>query len=382
MTSACLLGSTGSIGTQTIDVAKRLPDVRITGLAAKSNWRLVLSQAKETGATAVSLDDDEAARAADANKASFGLPGLEVLSGSEGASSLATRPCVDVVVHAVPGFRGIRPLLASLSAGKRVAFAGKEALVCAGDLIAEETRPLIVPVDSEHSAIFQCLSGERREDVLELVLTASGGALRDYSIEQMRTVTPREVLSHPTWKMGPKVTVDSATLFNKTLEVIEAHHLFGVPFEKIKVVLHRQSTVHSMVTFADGSTKALLSRPDMRSAIAYALTYPKRASLVEPLSPYMGTLTFEEPDLVRFPSLLLGYLAGEMGGTAPCALSCADEILVQEFLSGRIGFLDIHKILEAVLDRCEPCPVTGVEALEEARDWAVNETRSFLLRRR
>lgn len=294
---------------------------------------------------------------------------------------MATLPESDVVVHALPGFSGIRPLLASLQAGKRVAFAGKEALVCAGDLISPYLRagaPL-VPVDSEHSAIFQSLLGEKMEDVAEIVLTASGGALRDYSSDRLAQVTAAEVLNHPTWKMGKKVTVDSASLFNKALEVMEAHHLFGVPYAKIRVVVHRESVVHSMVTFVDGSTKAQAAKPDMRLAIAYGITYPNRFPVVQSLSPYVGTLTFEEPDLQRFPSLRLGFWAGDAGGTAPCVLSVADEILVEEFLAGRIGFLDIHRILEAVLKGYEPKPVTGMEVLETEKAWAERRVRGLLL---
>lgn len=380
LTSLCILGSTGSIGEQTLDVAGSLGNIRVVGLAARSDWRKVLAQARQFGAQVVALEDPSAAERATLEKASFGLEHLRILSGEEAASRLAALPEADVVMHALPGFRGIRPLLSSLASGKRVAFAGKEALVCAGDLLTPYLRSgaQVVPVDSEHSAIFQCLNGERLSDVAEIVLTASGGALRDYTTEQMAGVTPEAVLHHPTWKMGPKVTVDSATLFNKALEVMEAHHLFGMPYSKIKVVVHRESVVHSMVTFVDGSTKAQAARPDMRLAIAYGLTYPKRVPVVPPLSPYTGTLTFEKPDLERFPSLDLGFRAGEMGGTAPCAVSVADEILVDEFLAGRIGFLDIHRILSRVLEDCRPEPVTGVEVLEETRVWATSLVRKLL----
>lgn len=380
MTSLSVLGSTGSIGVQSLDVAESLPGMRVVGLAARSDWRAILTQAAKTGALVVALEDPEAAERAKIEKHSLGLRRLKVLSGDEGASEVAALPGVDVVVHALPGFRGIKPLLASLTAGKRVAFAGKEALVCAGDLIAPYLRSgaSLVPVDSEHSAVFQCLAGERMEEVSEVVLTASGGALRDYSLEEMAGVTASSVLNHPTWKMGKKVTVDSATLFNKALEVIEAHHLFGVPYSKIKVVVHRESIVHSMVTFVDGSTKAQAARPDMRLAIAYGLSYPQRLPVVPSLSPYLGTLTFEEPDLDRFPSLALGFRAGQAGGTAPCVVSVADEILVQEFLSGRIGFLDIPRVLMAVLEDYRPKPVTGVEVLETERAWAEARVRELL----
>ncbi|MGE5578668.1 MAG: 1-deoxy-D-xylulose-5-phosphate reductoisomerase [Bacillota bacterium] len=380
MTSLCILGSTGSIGTQTLAVARNLPDVQVVGLAARSGWRQLLEQAKETGASVVGLEDAESAATAEREKASFGLADLTVLSGKTAASTLAALPDADIVVHAIPGFRGIKPLVASLEAGKRVAFAGKEALVCAGDLLSHHLRAegKVIPVDSEHSAIFQCLLGEPREDVTEIVLTASGGALRDFTLEQMASVTPPIVLNHPTWKMGPKVTVDSATLFNKALEVMEAHHLFGMPMSKIRVAVHRQSIVHSMVTFRDGSTKAQMSRPDMRVAIAYAISYPRRVPVAPSLFPYVGALTFEEPDLDRFPCLGLGFRAQEMGGTAPCALSVADEELVDLFLTGRIRFLDIQETLAGVLDRCRPREVDSVEVLEETRLWATATVRELL----
>lgn len=330
----------------------------------------------------MALEDPVAAGAAEREKEGFGLGHLRVLSGPRGIEECAALSEATVVLHAVPGFAGVLPLMRSLQEGKRVAFAGKEALVSAGELIAPllKARPgILVPVDSEHSAIFQCLMGENRESVSEIVLTASGGALRDYSSDQMRAVTPEEVLNHPTWKMGKKVTVDSATLFNKTLEVMEAHYLFDVPYEKLKVVLHRQSIVHSMVTFADGSTKAQAAVPDMRLAIAYGITYPERRFSAAPsLSPYVGTLTFEEPDTSRFPSLLLGYRAGRMGGTAPCVLSYADEILVKEFLNGRIGFLDIYRVLSRVLDDYEPKPVTDLEVLIREKAWAEARVRELL----
>ena len=307
---------------------------------------------------------------------------MQVLDGPSAAVTIATMPEVDVVVHAIPGFDGIEPLLASLDAGKRIAFAGKEALVSAGELIGQRlarSKGRLVPVDSEHSAVFQCLLGEDPRSVKEVVLTASGGALRDLGLSEMEKVTPEDVLRHPTWKMGKKVTVDSATLFNKALEVIEAHFLFGIPYSNIRVVIHRQSVVHSMVTFVDGSTKAHAARPDMRLAIAYGITYPERPPRAVPsLAPYVGNLTFEEPDLDRFPCLKLGSVAGEMGGTAPCVLSVADEILVHEFLSGRIRFLDIQRTLRAVLDDYVPKEVTGLEVLVQEKRWAERKVRELL----
>jgi 1-deoxy-D-xylulose-5-phosphate reductoisomerase len=363
-------------------VARGLPGVTVAGLAARSSWRHVLLQAKEFRAHLIALEDPSSAEAARREKDALELRDLEVLEGVEGTLKVATMPGADVVVHAIPGFRGVRPLIASLQAGKRVAFAGKEALVSAGELIAPYLRQRdhgLVPVDSEHSAVFQALLGEDPASIAEIVLTASGGALRDFTAEEMSKVTPADVLAHPTWRMGRKITVDSATLFNKALEVVEAHYLFGVPYSRIKVVIHRESVVHAMVTFVDGSTKAQAARPDMKLAIAYGITHPdRRPGIIPSLCPYVGTLTFEEPDFKRFPSLKLGFRAGEMGGTAPCVLSAADEILVEEFLSGHIGFLDIQRVLGAVLDSYEPRGVTGLEVLEAEKAWADRTVRRLL----
>jgi 1-deoxy-D-xylulose-5-phosphate reductoisomerase len=317
----------------------------------------------------IALENPSAARMAEREKASFGLNRLMVLSGPDGIARCAELDEATVVVHAVPGFSGITPLLRALESGKRVAFAGKEALVSAGELVLPYLRRepgRLVPVDSEHSAVFQCLLGEDPESVAEIVLTASGGALRDHDADRLRRVTPEEVLAHPTWKMGKKITVDSATLVNKSLEVMEAHYLFGVPYEKLKVVVHRQSIVHSVVTFVDGSTKAQASVPDMSLAISYGITYPERhPGVVASLSPYYGTLTFEEPDVERFPGVTLGHKAGEMGGTAPCALSHADEFLVREFLAGRIAFTDISRVLCRLLEDYKPRPVDGLAVLRQ-----------------
>ncbi|MGI6666428.1 MAG: 1-deoxy-D-xylulose-5-phosphate reductoisomerase [Bacillota bacterium] len=377
-----MLGSTGSIGLQTLDVVKNDPGLKVVALAAATNWEQILAQAREFGASVIALEDPLAAMAAEREKGSFGLDRVKVLSGPEGVSACAALEDATVVVHAVPGFAGIAPLLGALESGKRVAFAGKEALVSAGDMIEPFLRGnpgRLVPVDSEHSAVFQCLLGEDPGSVAEVVLTASGGALRDYEPERLRHVTPDEVLAHPTWKMGKKVTVDSATLVNKSLEVMEAHFLFGVPYEKLKVVIHRQSIVHSMVTFVDGSTKAQASVPDMSLAISYGITYPERRGGVVPsLSPYQGTLTFEEPDVTRFPGVTLGHRAGKMGGTAPCALSYADEVLVREFLAGRIGFLDICRVLCRLLDDYKPRSVDGLDILYQEAARAGRKVRELL----
>jgi 1-deoxy-D-xylulose-5-phosphate reductoisomerase len=365
---------------QTVEVIKRTPGLEVVGLAAGRNWQRVLEQARMLDVRKVALWDAQAALNADRNKGCMNLEDLEVLSGQEGVQQLASLSSADTVLHAVPGFLGVKLLLRSLESGKRVALAGKEALVSAGELIGpfiEKNK--ILPVDSEHSAIFQCMQGEDPEAVDYITLTASGGAFRDLSKDELSRVTPAQALEHPTWRMGRKITVDSATLFNKALEVMEAHYLFGLPYDKIKVAIHRESIIHSMVTFKDGSTIAQLAPPDMRLPIAYALNYPERKiSIVESAGPFLGTLTFEEPDLERFPCLSIGYEAGRLGGTVPCVLSAADEVVVEAFLSGEVKFTDIHKILKAVLDRCQPKPVTSVDILEQEAEWAARETREVI----
>lgn len=377
-----MLGSTGSIGLQTFEVMSWLSNMKVIGLGSFCNWKTLLSQARKHSAEVVAIYHEESAQQAIRNKASLGLESLHVLSGQQGMCELARLSDVDIVVHAIPGFAGISPLIAGLEKGKRVALAGKEALVSAGDLVTSylgARRDQLIPVDSEHSAIFQCLHGQNKKDVDHIILTASGGAFRDLSSREMQNISPARALEHPTWKMGPKITVDSATLFNKALEVIEAYHLFKMPYDKIKVVIHRQSIVHSMVGFKDGSILAQLSEPDMRLAISYALTYPERCQgVIPPLGFDPCTLTFEQPDYERFPCLKLGYMAGEMGGTAPCVLSYADEMLVDAFLKGKILFTDIYRILAGLLETYVPKKVTGLDILEEEISWARAKIKGIL----
>ncbi|MBP8613371.1 MAG: 1-deoxy-D-xylulose-5-phosphate reductoisomerase [Firmicutes bacterium] len=382
MKKVSVLGSTGSVGLQTLDVIADSADFQVIGLAAHSNWELLLRQAKAFGAKVVGLFDEKAAYLAKSEKGSLGLKDLEVVTGSEGLCRIASLPECDLVVHAIPGFRGVKPLLSSLESGKRVALSGKEALVSAGEIVQTfllSDPNAVIPVDSEHSAIFQCLLGEDRSSIENLILTASGGALRDLSCEELHQIRPSDALKHPTWQMGPKVTVDSATLFNKTLEVMEAHYLFNMPYDSIKVVIHRESIIHSMVSFRDGSTKAQLANPDMRLPIAFALNFPERKKgLVETINPVLGTLTFEEPDVKRFPCLGLGYEAGRMGGTAPCVLSIADEIVVKTFLAGRLPFTEMYNVLRTVLERYEPRRADSLESLECAAVWAESEARKTI----
>ena len=378
-----ILGSTGSVGMQAIQVITNQPGLKAAGLAAYKNWMQILKQAKMLNVPKIALWDTEAARKAEQNKRHMGLGDLEVLPGPQGLMHLASLPCADTVLHAIPGFAGVKLLLSSLENGKRVALAGKEALVCAGELIRPylQKHNMILPVDSEHSAIFQCLQGEKRDDVDYITLTASGGAFRDLTKDELNKIGPAQALRHPTWRMGPKITVDSASLFNKALEVMEAHYLFGLPYDKIKVVIHRESIVHSMVTFRDGSTKAQLAKPDMRLPIAYALGYPNRQPrILKNGHTVIGSLTFEEPDLERFPCLGLGYEAGRIGVTAPCVISVADEIVVREFLYGKVDFVKIYTILKTVLDNHQPKTPNSIEMLEAEAKWAEAETRKAINR--
>lgn len=365
-----VLGSTGSIGRQTLDVVRAFPDrLEVIALAAGSNVTHLESQVREFKPRFVSL----------------GTPGHVPLRESPflgkawhavPLQEIAAHPDVDLVVIATSGRAGLLPTLAAIRAGKTIALANKEVLVMAGEIIMAEARRFnaeIRPVDSEHSAIWQCLQGEGRNPIARIILTASGGAFRDRPIEALWQVTPEEALRHPTWTMGKKVTIDSANLMNKGFEVIEAHWLFGVPFDKIEVVLHPASIVHSMVELADGSIKAQLGVPDMRLPIQYAISYPERWG--NPVLPRLDlaraqTLVFAPIDMTRYPCLKLAFEAGRSGGTYPAALSAADEIAVAFFLEGRIGFLDIPRLLEHVLERHRSIPHPSIEDVLAADAWA------------
>jgi 1-deoxy-D-xylulose-5-phosphate reductoisomerase len=363
-----LLGSTGSIGRQTLDVARELGDrVRIVGLAGHSNLALLRQQAEEFKPEAVVTGPI-------GREALLGVA-PEVLVGSNGMVELCRRPDVDLVVVATAGEAGLLPTLAALESDKLVALANKETLVAAGPVIKEALHSSggqLVPIDSEHSAIWQCLQGEPDGSIERLTLTASGGALRDRSTEELLAVTPQEALSHPTWQMGRKITIDSANLMNKGLEVIEATWLFDVPMDAVDVMLHAQSIVHSLVTFKDGSTKAQMGLPNMRLPIQYALSHPQRwPNKLERLDlATVGTLDFAPVDLSRYPSLQLALEAGRAGGTYPAVLCAADEIAVEAFLTGAIPFTSIPTVIEAVLDAHENCPTPELDDILEASRWA------------
>ncbi|MDX1420714.1 MAG: 1-deoxy-D-xylulose-5-phosphate reductoisomerase [Rubricoccaceae bacterium] len=364
-----VLGSTGSIGTQTLEIAALFPErLTVQALAAGSNWEALAAQARRFRPAAVCIAD-EAARAPLAE--ALAGTATRVLCGREGLCEVAAHEAADVVVAAIVGAAGLRPTLAAVEAGKTVALANKETLVVAGALVrarAAARGATLLPVDSEHSAIFQCLVGEDPADVEGLVLTASGGPFLRRPAEAFDAITPAEALAHPNWSMGAKVTIDSATLANKGLEVIEARWLFDLPPERIEVLVHPQSIVHSLVAFRDGSAKAQLGVPDMRVPIQYALTYPERWPAPHPRLDWrtLGTLDFEPPDLGRFPALGLAFEALRRGGTAPAVLNAANEAAVARFLEGRIPFPAIPRLIEAALDAADAAPADDLDALAAA----------------
>jgi 1-deoxy-D-xylulose-5-phosphate reductoisomerase len=366
-----IVGSTGSIGTQALDVVERNPELEVVGLAAAASWELLLEQARAHGVSRVALaDPDAAARAGEHSE-------VEVLAGPEGLVELITDTDCDLVLNALVGSAGLGPTVAALGEGIDLALANKESLVVGGELVttlAEATGAQLLPVDSEHSALFQLIAGERPGTVDRLVLTASGGPFRGRT--DLDAVTREEALAHPTWDMGGKISIDSATLMNKGLELIEAHHLFGVPYENIDVVVHPQSIVHAVVHLNDGGSLAHLGYPDMRVPISYALNYPDRVDvpvrtldLVE-----VGALSFEPPDLDAFPCLRLAREAAQAGGTAPCVLNAANEIAVHAFLAGDLSFTGIARVIDSTLSELPPQPVRHFSDLyaadAEARDVA------------
>jgi 1-deoxy-D-xylulose-5-phosphate reductoisomerase len=345
-----VLGSTGSIGRSALDVIARFPEkFRVTALCAGRNAALLSEQARRFRPLMVCVSDERS------RKELRGLPPrTRVLCGEEGMTEAVRGARTDIVLAAASGVSSIRPVLAAASLGKRIALANKELLVMAGRFLMEASRTgggTILPVDSEHSAVFQALGGHRREDVSRIVLTASGGPFRRRTLREMRRATVADALGHPTWRMGRKITVDSATLMNKGLEVIEATWLFGLPASKIDVLIHPQSVVHAMVEFRDGSVIAQMGRPDMRLPIAYALSYPERMPMELPrFEPHrMDGWIFETPDRKRFPALAMAYAAASEGGAAPAVLNAGNEIAVGAFLDGRIRFTDIATVVEKVL---------------------------------
>ena len=378
MTRLVVLGSTGSIGRAALEVAEALGDVSVVGLAARRSHDDLLRQARRWRPRAVAVEDPDAAALVRA-----GLPeGTELLVGREAATALAAMPDVDTVLVAVVGAAGLAPTLAAASAGRTIALANKETLVAGGALVravCHRTGARLIPVDSEHSAIYQCLAGEDRSAIHRIILTASGGPFLRRSLHELRDATVEEALAHPTWNMGRKVTIDSATLMNKGLEVIEAHWLFGVAPDQIDVVIHPQSLIHSMVEFTDGATIAQAATPDMRGPIQYALTAPRRRKgLVRPMEWDRLTLTFEHPDPKRFPALGLATDALRRGGTAPAVLNAANEVAVGRFLDGSIRFPEIVETVSVVLGRHQARPALTLDAVLEADAWARAEAAQVL----
>jgi 1-deoxy-D-xylulose-5-phosphate reductoisomerase len=367
-----ILGSTGSIGKSTLEVVSQHPEeFEVVALAAGSNVEEMIRQIREFRPKMVSMATREAAERVRSEAGN----GVEVVWGDQGLSEVAAHPDSTYLVSALVGSRGLLPTLEAVRAGKKIGLANKETLVTAGHLVMEEARKAgvpILPIDSEHSAIFQCLSGERSEDVERIILTASGGAFRDWTREQLAEATVEAALKHPNWSMGAKITVDSATLMNKGLEVIEAHWLFCMPYEKIDVVIHPQSVIHSMVEFRDGAVMAQLGTPDMKVPILYALSYPRRLSLETRRLDFLaiGRLDFRAPDLQRFPCLRLAFEAGKTGGTMTTVLNAANEVAVDHFLKGNCRFLTIEEIVERTMDAHDPIPHPSLEQIREADLWA------------
>jgi 1-deoxy-D-xylulose-5-phosphate reductoisomerase len=361
-----ILGSTGSIGTQALEIVAHSDELELVGLSAQGSWEQLVAQAREFAVERVALTDaDAAARAREEWSG-------EVLDGPEGRVRLVVESRADLVLNALVGSAGLGPTVATLGEGIDLALANKESLVVGGELVmqlAEATGAQVIPVDSEHSALHQLIAGEAPGTVEKLVLTASGGPFRGRSRSELAEVTVEQALKHPTWAMGGKITIDSATLMNKGLELIEAHHLFALPYERIDVVVHPQSIVHSLITLIDGAALAHLGHPDMRVPISYALHHPERLDVpgMRPLDlAELGALTFERVDDEAFPCLRLARDAAAAGGTAPCVLNAANEIAVHAFLNGRLSFLGIPAVIEETLARLGSAPIRAFETLYEA----------------
>jgi 1-deoxy-D-xylulose-5-phosphate reductoisomerase len=382
MKKLAVLGSTGSIGVTTLSLVERFPDrFRVVALAAGKNLARLKAQVDLFQPEVVSLTSE-----ADAKELRTQLPEFrgEILSGPEGLLAVATHPDAEMVMAALVGAVGLAPTLAAIRAGKTIALANKEALVISGELMTREAKKhhvRILPVDSEHNAVFQALHGYPREQVKRIILTASGGPFLHRPAEELPSVSIEEALQHPTWKMGSKITIDSATLMNKGLEVIEARWLFGLPLEQVSVIIHPQSIVHSMVEYMDGSVLAQLGIPDMTIPISYILAYPERLPLTHLPALDLTTaaqLTFFQPDLAKFPCLSLAYEALARGGTCPAVLNAANEVSVEYFLAGHIRFPDIAVLNKRILDTHSPYSVTDLEVLLEADRWARSQARASL----
>jgi 1-deoxy-D-xylulose-5-phosphate reductoisomerase len=374
MKRIAILGSTGSIGCSSLRVIEAHPEAyQVTALAAGKNVDLLAEQIRKFSPLVVAVLGDEEAESL--KKRLDGGHKTKIVSGRDGFNLLATLEEVDTVISAITGAAGLVPTIAAIQAGKNIALANKETMVMAGPLVIEEVRRrgvTLLPVDSEHSAIFQCLQGHRRDDVRRVILTASGGPFRDFSYEEMGRVSPEQALKHPNWNMGPKITVDSATLMNKGLELIEARWLFGLDIHQIHILIHPQSVIHSMVEYKDGSILAQMGIPDMITPISYALSYPRHVDTMLPALDLeqVGTLRFMKPDTGKFRCLELALQAAEIGESMPAVLNGANEVAVELFLRGRIGFLEIPSLIEKTMKAHTPFVIDSIEKVMEADAWA------------
>ncbi|RTE01811.1 1-deoxy-D-xylulose-5-phosphate reductoisomerase [Paenibacillus whitsoniae] len=372
MKKIAILGSTGSIGTQTLDIVAHAPEqFQVTAISGGFNSELIIEQAQRFRPQLVSVATKELA-----DRIAQHVPtGTRVIHGEEGLMAVATESGADILVTALVGSQGLKPTLAAIEAGKHIGLANKETLVSAGHIVTEAAKRkgvALLPVDSEHSAIFQCLNGEKPSQIERITLTASGGSFRDRTRAELKGVTVKEALNHPNWSMGAKITIDSATMVNKGLEVIEAHWLFGLDYDHIDVILHPESVIHSYVEFIDHSVIAQLGNPDMRIPISYALTYPDR--IPTPTTRLdlaaIGKLNFREMDYERFPCLRMAFESGRQGGTTPTVYNAANEVAVARFLKGEITFLQIESIIEATLQKHEFYPNPPIELIHEQDQWA------------
>ena len=381
MKRLAILGSTGSIGVSTLEIVAAHPErFEVVSLTAGNNLDRLAKQILQFRPQMVAvLQPEDAVRL----HRQLGQTSTTILAGIEGLIACATHEAVDMVVSAIVGAAGLMPTMAAIEAGKDIALANKETLVTAGPLVMEAVARndvQLFPVDSEHSAIFQSLVGHRRSDVRRLILTASGGPFRDRALAELKQVTPSDALAHPNWSMGRKISIDSATMMNKGLEVIEACWLFDLPSERVAVHIHPQSIIHSMVEYVDGAVIAQLGIPDMKTPIAYALSYPERLALDLPALDLctLATLTFQAPDLQRFPCLGLAYQAFAAGGTAPAVLNAANEVAVEAFLAGQIGFLDIAGTIRTTLEACRPVPLNHIDDVLRADRWGRHYARRLI----
>src|ERR687891_2697600 len=374
MRRVVILGSTGSIGTQALDVIRHTHDrFQVVGLAAASNHELLVGQIREFMPPVVAVSDETAANELHAGLA--GLRSVEMVVGAEAAEQLARELDADIVLNAMVGAVGVPPTLAALQSGKTLALANKESLIVGGELVMDLVKgepERLVPVDSEHAALAQCLRGESREDLKRVIITASGGPFRGWTREELAKASVKEALAHPTWKMGPKITIDSATLMNKGLEVIEAHYLFGLDYERIGVVVHPESLVHGIAEFLDGSLIAQVAAPDMRLPIQLALAFPDRLRAgIRPLDlTQVRALTFDALDREAFPAVDLAYRAGRLGATFPAVMNAANQVAVAAFLDQRIPLTAIPEVAARVVDDHEPAKVVSLVTLERADAWA------------